>query len=99
MEHSKVLSEANKILSSSQEDVWVIDDTVRVGKQETMSLEDKRELLKAKKKLGAYTISKTDNRIYYGLWGFLDARLGITYLPTVTTHPNQYKHPTGDWFR
>jgi hypothetical protein len=76
-----------------------MDDTVRVDKEEIMSLEDRLRLLEAKKQLGAYTISKTRDRIYYGLWGFLDARLGITYLPTVTTQSNRYKQPTGDWFQ
>ncbi|MDR6806976.1 hypothetical protein J2Y45_004168 [Dyadobacter sp. BE34] len=98
MEHNEVLSEVNKILSSKSENVWVIGDSIIVSKEEIMSLEDKRQLLKAKKQLGVYVISKTGDRIYYGLWGFLDARLGITYLPTVTNQPNKYSQPTGDWF-
>jgi hypothetical protein len=98
VEHNEVLSKTNKILNSSKGDVWVIGDSVSGSKAESMSMKDREQLLKAKEQLGVYVISKTDNKIYYGLWGFLDARLGITYFSNVTNQPNEYRQSTGNWF-
>ena len=39
-----------------------------------------------------YIISKSDKGIYYGLWGFLDVRLGITYWTGIVKPDNKYQH-------
>jgi hypothetical protein len=97
-QHQHDLSEANDILKDSKGDIFVIQDTVKVSKGEGMSQEDRKHLLEVKKQLGVYMITKSDSTIYYGLWGFLDVRLGIIYLTTGTMRNDQYRHLTGGWY-
>ena len=96
--HKEVLSDVNKILNSSKGDIWVMNDTVSVSNGEGISQENRQQLLEAQKQLGVYMITKSDSTIYYGLWGFLDVRLGITYLTSQTMRPDQYRHLTGGWY-
>ena len=96
--HKVVLSDVNKILNSTKGDVWVMNDTVTVSNGEGISPQNRQQLLEAQKKLRVYMITKSDSTIYYGLWGFLDVRLGITYLMSETVLPDQYRHLTGGWY-
>ncbi len=95
--NKKVLTEINNILINQQSDITILNDIVSKGDQLTTLENDK--LRDGRKKLGVYIISKSDKGIYYGLWGFLDVRLGITYL-TNTMKPNTtYRHVIDNWFR
>jgi hypothetical protein len=96
--HSEVLSNVNKILNSSKGDIWIVDDSVSVRNGEEISPEYRQQLLAGRKQLGVYSIIKNDSTIYYGLWGFLDVRLGITYLTSATMRRDQYRHLTGGWY-
>jgi hypothetical protein len=83
-------------LIHKQGDITILNDSISKGVQLTTLESDK--LREGRKKLGVYIISKSDNEIYYGLWGFLDVRLGITYLNDIKKPDNNYRHLTGNWF-
>lgn len=72
------LAEVNSILTQKQGDISILNDSIKDENNQLASSENEK-LLEARKDLGVYFISKSKNEIYYGLWGFLDVRLGITY--------------------
>lgn len=76
----------------------MLNDSV-TAKSDTLTFDEKEKLKRGRKDLGVYMISKTDKGIYYGLWGFLDVRLGITQLQTLEQTGDKYRHLTGSWFR
>lgn len=91
-----MLTEINNILINKQGDITILNDSISKDDQLTVLESDK--LREGRKKLGVSIISKSDNGIYYGLWGFLDVRLGITYLTDKIKADNNYRHLTGNWF-
>lgn len=95
-QNKNTLRDINNILIKKQVDITILNDNISNSNQLTTFESDK--LLEGRKKLGAYMISKTKNGIYYGLWGFLDVRLGITYLTDKIKPDNNYRHLTGNWF-
>ena len=96
-QNENVLTEINNILINKQEDVVILNDDITKGNQLTTFERDK--LRTGRKKLSVYIISKSDNGIYYGLWGFLDVRLGINYFSDKIKPDNNYRHLTGNWYR
>ncbi|MCA0383040.1 MAG: hypothetical protein LCH58_12810 [Bacteroidetes bacterium] len=94
--NKETLVEINKILTEVQGDITILNDTV--SKTESINSFDIDKLRVGQKKLGVYLISKSGNRIYYGLWGFLDVRLGITYFIDKTKPDNEYRHLTNNWY-
>ena len=97
-QHQSTLTELNDILQRKQGDVFILNDSI-TSKSDTLTLHEIEMLKKGRKDLGVYLISKTDNEIYYGLWGFLDVRLGITNLTTQKGTDGKYRHLTASWFR
>lgn len=97
-QHQSTLTEINDILQRKQGDVFILNDSI-TAKSDTLTLDEIERLKKGRKNLGVYLISKTDNGIYYGLWGFLDVRLGITNLTTQKVTDDKYRHVTATWFR
>ena len=95
-QNKNILTEINYILIKQQGDITILNDSISDGGQLTKLESDK--LRKGQKKLGVYIISKSDNRIYYGLWGLLDVRLGITYLTDKIKPDNNYRNLTENWF-
>ena len=95
-QNKSVLTEINNILINKQGDITISNDSISKHGQLTALESDK--LREGRKKLGVYIISKSDKGIYYGLWGFLDVRLGITYWTAIVKPDNKYKHLTGNWF-
>ena len=95
-QNENVLTEINNILIAKQGDITILNDSISKVDQLTTLESDK--LRKGRKKLGVYIISKSDNGIYYGFWGFLDVRLGITYLTDNSKPDNNYLHLTGNWY-
>ena len=95
-ENKNILTEINNILINKQGDITILNDSISKGDQLTALESDK--LREGQKKLGTYIISKSDKGIYYGLWGFLDVRLGITYWTAIVKPDNKYQHLTGNWF-
>ncbi len=95
-QNKNVLTEINNILTRKQGDILILNDSISNGDQLTTLDSDK--LREGRKKLGVYMISKSDDKIYYGLWGFLDVRLGLTYFTDNKKPENNYRHLTGNWF-
>jgi len=96
-QNQSTLSELNDMLQHKQGEVLMLNDSV-TAKSDTLTSGEKEKLRRGRKDLGVYIILKTDEGIYYGLWGFLDVRLGITYLPTPEPKSDRYRHLTGNWF-
>jgi hypothetical protein len=96
--NQSTLAETNKILQHKNGDIFILNDSITAN-ADTLTLDEKAKLKKGRKELGVYMISKSDKGIHYGLWGFLDVRLGITYLPTKEHTGGNYMHLTGNWFR
>ena len=94
--NKNALTEINNILINKQDDITILNDSISKGDQ--LTILEKGKLREGQKKLGVYIISKSNNGIYYGLWGFLDVRLGITYLTDKVNPGNNYRHLTGNWF-
>ena len=97
-ENGDVLKGIDSLLMQKQGDISVSYDTV-ISKGEQLNAEEIRKLKEGREKLGVYLIARQDKGIYYGLWGFLDVRLGITYLPGADESNKEYRHLTGNWFR
>ncbi len=77
--------------------ISILNDEIN-DKMNLLSQSEKDSLVKLRQVLNVYTITKTKNGIYYGLWGFLDVRLGITYW-TKSELPNEnYSHLKGKWY-
>jgi hypothetical protein len=95
-QNKNILTEINNILINKQGDITILNDSISKGNQLT-ALESGK-LREGRKKLGVYIISKSDRGVYYGLWGFLDVRLGITYWTGVVKPDYNYRHLTGNWF-
>jgi len=95
-QNKNILTEINNILINKQGDITILNDSISKGDRLTALESDK--LREGQKKLGVYIISKSDNGIYYGLRGFLDVRLGITYWTGIVKPDNKYQHLIGNWF-
>lgn len=89
--NQNTLKELNGILLNKKGDVIILNDNV-TAKADTLTPDEETKLKEGRKQLGVYMISKFDKGVYYGLWGFLDVRLGITYLATQDQTGDQYKH-------
>jgi hypothetical protein len=92
------LGVTNDILKSKSDEIWIMRDSITAKDGANLTLSEKQRLMEAKNKLGAYMILKNDSTIYYGLWGFLDVRLGITFAISGRKPGDQYQHLTGNWF-
>jgi hypothetical protein len=92
------LSETNKMLGNKAGEIWIMQDTIILNNGATLTSLEKKRLLQERSKLGTYMILKKDSTIYYGLWGFLDVRLGLTYAISGRQPNEDYRHLTGNWF-
>ena len=97
-QHDEELAEVNEILKHKQGDIWILRDSIRAKNGQQISSIEKQRLRQEQEKLGAYMILKTDSTIYYGLWGFLDVRLGLTYSISGRQPNIEYRHLTDNWF-
>ncbi len=96
-QHQQALTQINQILSNYKGDLFILNNELKDTLNILTPLE-KQKVLTEKKKLNAYLISKTKNKIYYGLWGFLDVRLGITYMPTFDSSQTPMQLFTGELY-
>jgi len=94
----KELVITNDILKNISGEVWIMNDSISVNNGPTILPSEKQKLLQIKGKLGTYMILKADSTIYYGLWGFLDVRHGLTYSISGVPLNEQSKHLTGNWY-
>jgi len=91
------LTAVNKILINKKGEIDIINDRIN-DKNGILTQLEKDNLLKLRKKLGVYIIAKSDNEIYYGLWGFLDVRIGITYWTKDEMPDKSYQTLTDNWY-
>ncbi len=68
----------NNMLEDKSADIYILNDTIS-DKSNLLTQAEKDSLVKFRQELNVYMIAKTDHGIYYGLWGFLDLRIGLTY--------------------
>jgi hypothetical protein len=92
------LAETNALLKNKPGEVWIINDSISVKNGPALMPVEKQKLLQRIKRLGTYMILKTDSTIYYGLWGFLDVRLGLTYAISGSQPHEHSRHLKGNWF-
>lgn len=95
-QNKKILTEINHLLLSKQDDIAIYHDSIYDNAQ--LNTSEINKLREGQKKLGTYIISKSDEEVYYGLWGYLDIRLAVIYLPDKINPYNNYRHLTGNWF-
>ena len=98
-QHDKELIKINDILKSKPGEIWILNDSITEKGHPSLSASEKQALLQERQKLGVYLILKQDSTIYYGLWGFLDVRLGLTYSISGELQNNELDHLTGNWFK
>ncbi|MDQ6758193.1 MAG: hypothetical protein M3004_14820 [Bacteroidota bacterium] len=96
-QNKDALADINNILLHKSGDITILNDNIN-DKNNQVKPAEYETLIKGRKKLGVYFISKSDKGIYYGLWGFLDVRLGITYWTNDINPDNNYRHLTGNWY-
>jgi hypothetical protein len=96
--HKNELAKVNEILKNKPGEIWILRDSISEKSGSTLSSAEKQALLQEKEKLGVYLILKSDSTIYYGLWGFLDVRLGLTYSLSDRLPNSQYHRLDGNWF-
>jgi hypothetical protein len=77
----------NNILKDKSGEIHILNDNI-TDKNNLLTQAEKDSLVNLRQELNVYMISKTDNGIYYGLWGFLDVRIGLTYW-TKTEKPKE----------
>jgi hypothetical protein len=95
--NEKELKAVINLLKDKSDDIIILNDNIN-DKMNLLSQAEKDSLVKLRQGLNVYMISKTENGIYYGLWGFLDVRLGITYW-TKSEVPNEnYRHLKDKWY-
>ncbi|MEY5035096.1 MAG: hypothetical protein RLZZ110_113 [Bacteroidota bacterium] len=68
----------NNMLKDKSDEIHILNDNI-TDKSNLLTQVEKDSLIKFRQELNVYIISKTDNGVYYGLWGFLDVRIGLTY--------------------
>jgi hypothetical protein len=93
----KELTIINNILIKKTGEISVYNDKIS-DKFGTLTQFEKDNLIKLRKKLNVYMIVKSENGIYYGLWGFLDVRLGITYLSKNEQQNISHRHLNDNWY-
>jgi len=91
------LTTVNNMLKDKHGDITILNNDI-IDKEDLLNQIEISELIKLRQDLDVYMITKSDDGIYYGLWGFLDVRLGITYW-TKSEAPNEnFKHLKDKWY-
>lgn len=97
-QHEQELAYINNTLRDKHGEIAITRDSVR-AKATLINDQEKMRLLKAREEVGTYMIYKDESKIYYGLWGFLDVRIGITYSINGEKPDSMYHHITGNWYQ
>ncbi len=93
------LSEINDILIRHEGVINIDRNTIAVKKGDLTGKEIER-LKKLREQVGAYIIWKSNSDIYYGLYGFLDFRNGLSYSCNGNIPRHQFVHTklTNNWY-
>ena len=95
--HKSELTEVNEILLTKTGEISVLGDSV-IDRSNKLTTFEKAKLSKLRRHLHVYMISKSDEGVYYGLWGFLDVQIGLTYWTDLRKPDNHYRILTEDWY-
>ena len=96
-QNNSALTEINNLLLNKPGDILILNNEIK-DQSSLLTPSEKQKVLDNRQKLRVYMISRTNDEIYYGLWGFLDVRLGLTYW-TSNSEPNKsYRHLIGRWY-
>lgn len=96
-QHKKMLDNINDVLDHTAGDVIIYQDRV-IHTKDSFTNKEIKKLQDASIDLGVYMIAKNNNSTYYGMWGFLDVRIGIIYWAEKSMPNDNYRHITGNWF-
>lgn len=72
------LTEINNILAQKNGDIDIRHDEI-IDKSGLLTADEREQLRTLRDKVNSYWISKSEEKIYYGLYGFLDIRIGVSY--------------------
>lgn len=95
--NDKELRTVNNILIDKPGDILMITDEI-IDKKNLLNQTEKDNLVKLRQKLNVDMIWKSDNRIYYGLWNFLDVQIGIVYCIKNEMPDENYKQLKDNWY-
>ena len=91
------LTAVNTILINRKGEIDIFKDRIN-DKDGILTQLEKDNLFKLRQKLDVYIITRSDNEIYYGLCGFLDLRIGITYWTKDEKPDKSYHNLTDNWY-
>jgi hypothetical protein len=96
--NEKTLQAVNRILEHKQGYIAVVNGQIndRTG---CLTPSEKDSLFTLRQLLDVYSISKTEDGVYYGLFGFLDVRIGIIYWIKSEMPDESYLPLKGNWYR
>lgn len=96
--HYKELNEIAVLLQNKPSDITVLNNEVTRG-DSLLTLEERGKLESLSKKTGAFIISKSDEYIYFGLYGRLDEGGGASYwFGKVAPDKNRFTRLKGNWY-
>lgn len=95
--HGQELAAVNALLQDKRGSVSVMGHGV-YDKDSLLNSGEKDQLRVLRKQLGVYLIGRSDKGVHYGLWGFLDIRLGLTWWTSKQVPDAGNRHLTGNWY-
>ena len=96
-QHKNELAHINDILLAKPGDISVFRDSIHDEKN-LLTVEEKEKLANAIQKINSHWIHKSGDGVYFGLWGVLDERLGVTYWAGREEPNETYRHLSGKWY-
>ena len=91
------LTTVNNMLKDKHGDITILNNDI-IDKEDLLNQIEISELIKLRQDLDVYMITKSDDGIYYGLWGFLDVRLGIKKKKKSEAPNENFKHLKDKWY-
>lgn len=97
--NSDDLKAINDILARHDGEIDIRNDTI-ISKTSQLTSDEIQQLKNLRQKVDAYVIWKSNSDIYYGLYGFLDVRLGVAYVINEgkPTMKSAQTHLTDKWY-
>jgi hypothetical protein len=91
------LNALNAILKHKSGELFITQNNI-LDKGNTLTLSDRIKIESLRKKARLTTISTSEDKIYYELFGFLDARFGIFCLAKIEKANTEYRHLKDNWY-
>lgn len=96
-QHRTQLEETNRILTRNPGEVALIDIRI-TGDSTNLNPEDRARLEDLQRSLGAEMIYEHEGKVRYELWGFLDDRIGLTYVEGATPAGEGLRRLEDRWY-